>query len=101
MFQLTDCDMVNYGYPTYIDTFTGEALQLREWDWSEPERQVCGIFEGPRRPIDEVLGEWINNFLSLKWTSYGSEDIITDKHRTMVWHSPSTLQRESVLFQNF
>jgi hypothetical protein len=73
------------GYPTafFIDTKTGEGLELQHFS---PEGQGvrCTEFEGPRRPIEELLQEWIDLSLSIKLVPSGNENILSDGFRSMV-----------------
>jgi hypothetical protein len=71
------------GPALFVDTRTGETVELKDFD-DNASGAVCKTFEGPRRPIEDHLKEWIDNFLTLKWIPSGGDDIATDEWRSMV-----------------
>jgi hypothetical protein len=90
MFQLAKS---NHGMATYIDTNTGEALMLkvympqqytRDRSHTEVNGVLCTVFEGARKPAEELLQEWIDNFLSMKWVAHDGGNIWADEYRSMV-----------------
>lgn len=83
MLKLTSWVSSRYGTAYFIDTKTGEALELQHFS-PEGKGALCTKFEGPRRPIEELLQEWIDLSLTLKLVPSGNEDILSEKSRSMV-----------------
>lgn len=77
------------GRAYFIDTRTGESLELLKY--SPEGAGGCTEFEGPRRPIEELLQEWINASLSMKLVPSGGESTIPEGERSRVSNvTPST-----------
>ncbi|KAF8860186.1 hypothetical protein BDZ45DRAFT_724723 [Acephala macrosclerotiorum] len=72
----------SYGIALFVDTQTGEGIQLKSFGPLD-KNVVCTEWEGPRRPIEELLQEWIDLFLTGKLVPSASEDILSDGFRSM------------------
>lgn len=73
----------NYGIALFVDTKTGEGIQLKSFGPLD-SNVVCTEWEGPRRPIEELLQEWIDLLLAAKLVPSASENILSDEFRSMV-----------------
>ncbi|RDW73545.1 hypothetical protein BP6252_07452 [Coleophoma cylindrospora] len=82
MLQLTSWVSPNYGLALFVDTDTGEGLQLQRFSPYE-KGVLCTEFDGQRRPIEELLQEWIDYFLEMKIVPSGGEDLMSDEFRSM------------------
>jgi hypothetical protein len=71
------------GTALFVDIRSGETLELRDFE-DNASGEVCKTFEGPRRPVEDHLKEWIDNLLTMKWIPSGGDDIATDEWRSMV-----------------
>jgi hypothetical protein len=71
------------GTALFVDTRTGESVELKDFD-DNAIGAMCKTFEGPRRPVEDHLKEWIDNLLTMKWIPSGGDDIATDEWRSMV-----------------
>jgi len=83
------------GILVFINVLNGEAIELKDYkpnyDDGDPHGRVMTEYNGLRKPIQELLQEWIDNFLKLRWIPDGSMDIIQEEWRNMV----------STIFSNF
>jgi hypothetical protein len=71
-----------------IDISNGEATELKDYksdhDNGDPHGNVMTEYTGPRKPIEELLQEWISNYLKMRWIPDGSMDIAQVEWRNMV-----------------
>lgn len=88
LMRLTDWWGGDSGMLVLIDVLNGEAIDLKDYkpsyDDGDPHGKVMTDWNGPRKPILELLQEWIENFLRLRWIPDGSVDIIDAEWRSMV-----------------
>lgn len=83
MLKLTWWLSTNWGIALFVDTKTGEGIQMRDFR-PEDKGVVCTEFEGYRRPIEELLQEWIDYYLAMKLVPSGREGILSEEFRSMV-----------------
>ncbi|KAE8454635.1 hypothetical protein EG329_000258 [Mollisiaceae sp. DMI_Dod_QoI] len=93
MVQLTWWTSPGYGIALFVDTRTGEGLQLRDFGLDD-KGVVCTELEGPRRPIEELLQEWIDLFLEMRLVPSGAEDVMSDEFRSMDYLKQKFLLQE-------
>ncbi|RDW87247.1 hypothetical protein BP5796_02941 [Coleophoma crateriformis] len=93
MLQLTSWVSPNYGFALFVDTDTGEGLQLQRFSPYEKD-VLCAEFDGQRRPIEELLQEWIDCFLKMKIVPSGGEDLMSDEFRSMDYLKQKFLLQE-------
>ena len=71
-----------------VDVLSGEAFELKDYkpdnDDGDPHGLVMIEYNGKRIPIEELLREWIENFLKLRWIPDASMDIIQVEWRNTV-----------------
>lgn len=89
MMQLTEWWGGDSGIALFIDTRTGDGVILNEYEprsggAEETHGVRCRKFDGLKRPIEELLKEWINNFLTMKWIYYGGTNIVDEGVRSIV-----------------
>jgi len=77
----------------FVDTRTGQGIILEEYEPNEMG-SMCEKFEGPSKPIEELLKEWIDNFLTMKWIPDGSENIVVDGSRSTDYLQHMQLMQE-------
>lgn len=77
----------------FVNTRTGQGIILEEY---EPRDMgvMCEKFEGPSRPIEELLKEWIDNYLTMKWIADGSENIAIGGTRSTGYLKHKQLMQE-------
>ncbi|KUJ09457.1 uncharacterized protein LY89DRAFT_724443 [Mollisia scopiformis] len=93
MLKLTYKVSPTYGISLFVDTKTGEGLQLDRWGPAE-QGVMCTEFEGLRRPIEGLLQEWIDLFLKMKLVPTGGEGIMSDQFRSMDYLKLKFLMQE-------
>jgi hypothetical protein len=64
MLHLTSLTSAWYGTALFIDTRTGQGVELK--DYEPLSGGLCERFEGRRTPIEELLREWVDSFLMMK-----------------------------------
>ena len=89
--QLTDFSQESYGTALYVDTRTGEGLVIKEYNLIDPHTRDPKwedlVFE--RKPIEELLQEWIDGFLTGTFIPAGRGAVFEEgpryiAHRRMV-----------------
>jgi hypothetical protein len=88
MMRLTDWWGGNSGMLILVDVLSGEGIELKDYkpsyDDGDPHGKVMTEYNGPRKPIEDLLHEWIDNYLSARWIPDGSMDIYQSEWRDMV-----------------
>jgi hypothetical protein len=87
IFQLTENFAPGYRTTVYLDTNTGETFELqidKVKAVADEAGQLSTALEGPRRPVVDLLQEWIDNFLTLKWIFAGDSTIFKVESRSKV-----------------
>ncbi|KAK8229385.1 hypothetical protein HDK77DRAFT_275030 [Phyllosticta capitalensis] len=91
MLRLTEWWGGDAGVALFIDTKTGAAVELEDWDTAEGDNEgEVTKFEGKTHPSGEaVLQGWIDKFLNLTWVPDGSSGIFDasrDRHVVFLAH---------------
>jgi hypothetical protein len=88
LMRLTDWWGGVSGILILIDVLTGQAIELKDYkpnfEDGDPHEKIMTEYNGPRKPIQELLQEWIDNFLELRWIPDGNIDIIQVESRSPV-----------------
>ncbi|KAE9983315.1 hypothetical protein EG328_010103 [Venturia inaequalis] len=87
--RLTDWWGGDSGMLILIDVLTGITTELEDYkpgyDDRDPHGKVMTEWNGPKKPVQDLLHEWIENYLSMKWIPDGSMDIMDSAGRSMTF----------------
>jgi len=101
LMRLTEWWGGNSGMAVFIDVLSGDGIELKEYhpnhDDGNPSGKVMTEYAGPRKGIEELLGEWIDRFLTTEWIPDGSMDIMQVERRNMVSFTLSILSSSTPL----
>ncbi|TID16968.1 Salicylate hydroxylase [Venturia nashicola] len=89
LMRLTDCWGEDSGMLILIDVLTGITTELTDYkpgfDDGDPHGEVMTEWNGPKKPIEDLLHEWIENYLSMRWIPDGSMDVMDSEGRSMIF----------------
>lgn len=95
--RLTDWWSGNSGMLILLDVLTGITTELKNYkprNDGHPHGQVMTEWNGPKKPIEDLLHEWIENYLNMRWIPDGSMDVMDSEGRSMV-SCPKYIQMNS------
>jgi hypothetical protein len=88
MMRLTDWWGGDSGMLILVDVLSGETTELKDYepfcDDGTPHGQIMTEYNGAKKPVEDLLHEWIDNYLSANWIPDGSMDVIQSEWRSMV-----------------
>lgn len=71
-----------------INVLTGITTELKDhkpsYDDGDPHGKVMTEWNGAKKHIEDLLREWIENYLSMRWIPDGSMDVMDSEVRSMV-----------------
>ncbi|KAH7323542.1 hypothetical protein BKA65DRAFT_70757 [Rhexocercosporidium sp. MPI-PUGE-AT-0058] len=96
--QLTAWDG-NYGRALFVDTKTWEGVILEDYQLRDPDERdpKWEYLVGDRKPIGDVLQQWIKNFMDGKWMPSGGDMVHEDGPRRVVNILMDNLKHKSLL----
>ncbi|KAF2088660.1 hypothetical protein K490DRAFT_64702 [Saccharata proteae CBS 121410] len=81
MLRLTEWWGGDSGMAVFVNTRTGMGMELEDYEGDNGEEAT--VFSGKERPIEELLGEWIERFLRLEWVPDGSLNVAAREDRSV------------------